>query len=160
MPGDNFKFIIPWTRLPFALNLLSALTFSLLIFTAVQAESYRLYADSETATYEKSNRGILGVKYLHQKNKNSVVISVYPNTPAERAGIQVGDQIISVDGINVMPYDADHVFSLIDGLPGSPVTLSMLRCTAQCRPYQARLVRMDMNELNSDNIFKIYKYGL
>jgi C-terminal processing protease CtpA/Prc len=158
MTDDNFKFIIPRTRFSFILKI--ALVLSFFTLTAAQAESYRLYADSETAAYEKSNRGILGVKYLHQKNKNSVVISVYPNTPAERAGIQVGDQIIAVDGINVMPYDADHVFTLIDGLPGSPVTLSMLRCTAQCKPYQARLVRMDMNELNSDNIFKIYKYGL
>jgi C-terminal processing protease CtpA/Prc len=160
MTDDNFKLIVPQTRFSFISKIISALVLSFFTLIAVQAESYRLYADSETAAYEKSNRGILGVKYLHQKNKNSVVISVYPNTPAERAGIQVGDQIIAVDGINVMPYDADHVFSLIDGLPGSPVTLSMLRCTAQCRPYQARLVRMDMNELNSDNIFKIYKYGL
>jgi C-terminal processing protease CtpA/Prc len=160
MTDDNFKFIIPQARFSFTLKIISALVLSFFTLTAAQAESYRLYADSETATYEKSNRGILGVKYLHQKNKNSVVISVYPNTPAERAGIQVGDQIIAVDGINVMPYDADHVFTLIDGLPGSPVTLSMLRCTTQCKPYQARLVRMDMNELNSDNVFKIYKYGL
>jgi C-terminal processing protease CtpA/Prc len=160
MTDDNFKFTISQTRLYSVFKLISVFILSFLTLTAAQAESYRLYADSETATYEKSNRGILGVKYLHQKNKNSVVISVYPNTPAERAGIQVGDQIIAVDGINVMPYDADHVFTLIDGLPGSPVTLSMLRCTTQCRPYQARLVRMDMNELNSDNVFKIYKYGL
>jgi C-terminal processing protease CtpA/Prc len=160
MTDDNFKFTISQTRLYSVFKLISVFILSFLTLTTAQAESYRLYADSETATYEKSNRGILGVKYLHQKNKNSVVISVYPNTPAERAGIQVGDQIIAVDGINVMPYDADHVFTLIDGLPGSPVTLSMLRCTTQCRPYQARLVRMDMNELNSDNVFKIYKYGL
>ena len=160
MTDDNFKFTISQTRLYSVFKLIPVFILSFLTLTAAQAESYRLYADSETATYEKSNRGILGVKYLHQKNKNSVVISVYPNTPAERAGIQVGDQIIAVDGINVMPYDADHVFTLIDGLPGSPVTLSMLRCTAQCKPYQARLVRMDMNELNSDNVFKIYKYGL
>jgi C-terminal processing protease CtpA/Prc len=160
MTDDNFKFTISQTRLYSVFKLIPVFILSFLTLTTAQAESYRLYADSETATYEKSNRGILGVKYLHQKNKNSVVISVYPNTPAERAGIQVGDQIIAVDGINVMPYDADHVFTLIDGLPGSPVTLSMLRCTTQCRPYQARLVRMDMNELNSDNVFKIYKYGL
>jgi C-terminal processing protease CtpA/Prc len=160
MTDDNFKFTISQTRLYSVFKLISVFILSFLTLTTAQAESYRLYANSETATYEKSNRGILGVKYLHQKNKNSVVISVYPNTPAERAGIQVGDQIIAVDGINVMPYDADHVFTLIDGLPGSPVTLSMLRCTTQCKPYQARLVRMDMNELNSDNVFKIYKYGL
>jgi len=160
MTDDNFKFIIARTRLYSVFKLIPFFILSFFTLAAAQAESYKLYADSETATYEKSNRGILGVKYLHQKNKNSVVISVYPNTPAERAGIQVGDQIIAVDGINVMPYDADHVFSLIDGLPGSPVTLSMLRCSPQCKPYQARLVRMDMNELNSDNVFKIYKYGL
>ena len=68
MTDDNFKFIVPQAKLFFILKI--ALVLSFFTLTAAQAESYRLYADSETAAYEKSNRGILGVKYLHQKNKN------------------------------------------------------------------------------------------
>jgi hypothetical protein len=56
MTDDNFKFIIPQARFSFILKI--ALVLSFFTLTAAQAESYRLYADSETATYEKSNRGI------------------------------------------------------------------------------------------------------
>lgn len=160
MQGNSFKFIMPKSGLSFTFQIISAISIFFFTLTAVHAESFKLYADSETAAYEKSNRGILGIKYLHQKNKNSVVIAVYPNTPADKAGIMVGDQIIAVDGINVMPYDADHVFTLIDGRPGTLVSLNMLRCNPQCKPFQIRLTRMDMNEINSDNVFKIYRYGL
>ncbi|NQY80398.1 MAG: PDZ domain-containing protein [Candidatus Caenarcaniphilales bacterium] len=137
--------------------LLLSLLFS--SFNCSHAQTFKLQANSSESSYEKSNKGILGVKYLHRQNSESTVIQVYPNTPAERAGVRVGDKIVAVDGVSVRPYDANHVFALIEGPPGSPVDLSMLRCSADCRPYQLRLVRMDMNQIQSNNIFRIYRYG-
>ena len=89
----------------------------------------------------------------------SNVIDVYPNTPAAQAGVRVGDRIVEVDGMNIMPFDADQVFALIAGYPGQPVHLKLLRCDSRCRTYEINLTRMDMNQIASDNIFKIYKYG-
>lgn len=128
-------------------------------FNSVLAEPFKLQANSSAASYAKSNKGILGIKYLHRRNSESTVIQVYPNTPAERAGIVVGDKIVAVDGVDVRPYDANNVFSLIEGPPGVTVKLSMLRCSIDCRPYQVSLTRMDMNQIQSDNIFRIYRYG-
>lgn len=137
--------------------LLLSLLFS--SFSISYAQTFKLQANSSESSYGKSNKGILGVKYLHRQNSESTVIQVYPNTPAERAGIRVGDKIVAVDGVSVRPYDANHVFALIEGPPGLPVDLSMLRCSNDCKPYHLRLVRMDMNQIQSDNIFRIYRYG-
>ena len=140
-------------------------SFTLLIillssFNLAKAATFKLQANNNSSSYKQSNKGILGVKYLHRRNSESTVIQVYPNTPAQRAGIVVGDKIVAVDGVSVRPYDADNVFALIEGPPGTSVDLNMLRCSIDCKPYQVRLTRMDMNQIQSDNIFRIYRYGL
>ena len=50
------------------------------------------------------------------------VRSVYPNSPASRAGVQVGDQILSVDGA---PIDSQEAFDTILSTrgPGRPLKL-------------------------------------
>ena len=133
--------------------LILAISLVLISINSSKAQTFKLQANSSMASYKKSNKGILGVKYLHRRNSESTVIQVYPNTPAERAGIRVGDKIVAVDGVSVRPYDANHVFTLIEGPPGVAVDLSMLRCSIDCKPYQVRLVRMDMNQIQSDNVF-------
>ncbi len=40
----------------------------------------------------------IGVYLLQEENQNPIVAGVIENTPAEKAGIKVGDSIISVDG--------------------------------------------------------------
>lgn len=56
----------------------------------------------------------------------ALVREVVPNSPADRAGLQVGDIIT---GINATPVDADHplVMVLGDFKPGQQVTLEIWR---------------------------------
>ncbi len=128
--------------------------------TNVRAETFRLSAQTSDADFVPSNIGIVGIKYLHRIGEMSSVIAVYPRTPAEASGVQIGDRILEIDGINVMPLDADQVFGLMAGKPGEMVTMKMMRCLDSCRAYNISVKRMDMNHLASDDIFKIYKYGL
>ncbi len=124
--------------------------------------SFKLSVANSNATFVPSDVGIIGVKYLHRKGDMSTVIEVYPHTPASAAGVQVGDRVLEVDGTNIMAFDADQVFAMIAGRPGEPVRLKMMRCagsTGACRAYEVNLTRMDMNELASEQVFKIYKYG-
>ncbi|MDA1020895.1 MAG: PDZ domain-containing protein [Cyanobacteria bacterium] len=127
--------------------------------------TFKLNAVSSDAVFAPSDVGIIGVKYLHRRGEMSNVIDVYPHTPAAAAGVRIGDQIIEVDHMNIMPFDADQVFSLIAGSPGEPVHLKLMRCDSNhgsysaCRPYEINLKRMDMNQLASDNVFHVYKYG-
>lgn len=132
----------------------------LLLSSSQAASKFELSASHTNATVKPSNVGVVGLRYLHKAGSYSMVQEVYPNTPASKAGIQYGDQILEIDGISVRPYDANGVFALMAGKPGDTVRLKILRCHVSCKEMQVDLKRMDMNYLASDQVFRIYKYGL
>jgi C-terminal processing protease CtpA/Prc len=125
---------------------------------------FKLGVEEGLSTFEPSNIGIIGVKYLHRVGEMSTIIAVYPHTPAESAGVLVGDKLLSVDGVNIMNFNADQVYAMIAGRPGEPIDLKLMRCPvgagAGCRTFNVNLQRMDMNEIASDNVYKVYRYGL
>jgi C-terminal processing protease CtpA/Prc len=133
----------------------------------VYAESskFKLGVQEAYSDFVPSNVGIIGLKYLHKTGETSTVIDVYPHTPAEQAVIQVGDRILEVDGSNIIPLTADQVFAVIAGRPETTVELKMMRCNQNygthlgCGTYMVNLKRMDMNQLASDRVFRVYKYG-
>jgi len=74
--------------------------------------------------------GQTGVVGLYAENKaEQVVISiVFPNGPADNAGLRVGDVILAIDGINLdKDADSSETGLMIRGLPGSTVHLKILR---------------------------------
>ena len=123
---------------------------------------FKLGVQDTSTSYEPSNIGIIGVKYLHRQGEMSTIIAVYPNTPASAAGIMVGDKLLAVDGASIINFTADQVYAVIAGRPGEPVSLKLMRCPEGgaygCRTYYRNLKRMDMNEIASDNVFNIYRY--
>jgi carboxyl-terminal processing protease len=52
---------------------------------------------------------------------------VFPGTPASRAGIAVGDLIVSVNGTSIAGEDADIATAKIKGPEGTEVTIGVLR---------------------------------
>ena len=50
------------------------------------------------STYKKENSG-LGVTFTVNENKNMLIVTVNSNSPADKAGIMVGDEIIAVDNL-------------------------------------------------------------
>jgi C-terminal processing protease CtpA/Prc len=148
------------------LKLAFALVFILSpIATKAETSKFKLGVSEDMSDFVPSNVGIIGVKYLHKTGETSTVIDVYPHTPAEQAGIQVGDRILEVDGSNIIPLTADQVFAVIAGRPNTDVELKLMRCNQNygthlgCRAYIVNLKRMDMNQLASDRVFRVYKYG-
>ncbi len=135
-----------------------ALCFAILLLPV--SAVIKLGVSSTDAAYEPSNVGVIGLRYMHQRGAMSTVVEVYPNTPAEAAGVIPGDRIVSVEGIDITKYNADQVYELISGIPGSPIDLTMMRCQGGCRTFDITLRRIDMNAIASDTVFKIYKYGL
>lgn len=125
---------------------------------------FKLGVEDGLSTFEPSNIGIIGVKYLHRAGEMSTIIAVYPHTPAESSGVLVGDRLLSVDGVNILNFNADQVYAMIAGRPGEPISLRLMRCqgasTNGCRTFNLSLKRMDMNEIASDNVYKVYRYGL
>lgn len=57
----------------------------------------------------------------------ATVIEPFPGAPAERAGIQVGDRIIAVDGESTMLRSDQEVANMLRGEPGSMVQFSVER---------------------------------
>lgn len=55
------------------------------------------------------------------------VVAPLPDTPAERAGIQTGDQIIEVDGQSTEGWKNDRAVKALRGEPGSRIALKVRR---------------------------------
>lgn len=58
--------------------------------------------------------------------KGHEIMEVYKNTPAERAGLQVGDEFLAVDGSDVSNVDQNGIVALIKSKKES-VTLALMR---------------------------------
>ena len=59
--------------------------------------------------------------------KKLFVREVYEGTPAQKAGLKAGDEIIKIDDILVKDYDGKSISSLLRGLPDSKVDVKVKR---------------------------------
>jgi carboxyl-terminal processing protease len=64
---------------------------------------------------------------LGSQDGTPVIVNVFKNTPASRAGIKAGDVIVSVDGVRKKTWDLDDVVSRIRGPQGTKVTVEVRR---------------------------------
>jgi carboxyl-terminal processing protease len=72
------------------------------------------------------NFGGVGME-IGMKDDVLTVIAPLKNTPAERAGIQTGDQILTIDGRSTDGMSTDEAVKLIRGPKGTTVTLKIVR---------------------------------
>ena len=72
------------------------------------------------------------------------VVAPLPETPAERAGVQTGDQIIEVDGKSTEGWKNDEAVKALRGVAGSKVTLTVRRSGIP-EPLKYPLVRAQIH---------------
>jgi carboxyl-terminal processing protease len=72
------------------------------------------------------------------------VASVFKGSPAERAGIEPGETIVSVDGRSIAGLDSDAATALIKGPEGTEVTIGV-RGARNGETRQKRLVRAEIS---------------
>jgi len=72
------------------------------------------------------------------------VVAPLPETPAERAGVATGDQIIEVDGKSTEGWKSDEAVKALRGAPGSKVTISVRR-SGVTEPIKYTLVRAQIH---------------
>jgi carboxyl-terminal processing protease len=60
-------------------------------------------------------------------NKKTVITHPYKGFPANKAGIKVGDEIVSVDGKNIQGKSTAEISALLKGQPKTEVTLRIRR---------------------------------
>ncbi len=94
-------------------------------------------ADEFVANLEGTFVGI-GAE-IGMKNGVLQVVSPLPETPAQRAGLQTGDQILSIDGEETATMSVEEAVSHIRGEKGTTVTLTMRR--GETEPYDVVITR-------------------
>src|SRR5256886_11110923 len=72
------------------------------------------------------------------------VVAPLPDTPAERAGIQTGDQIVGLDGRSTEGWKQDQAVKELRGEAGSPVELKVRRVGIE-QPITFKLTRAQIH---------------
>ena len=73
----------------------------------------------------KTYGGIGAIIYKPTKESNVVINEPYMNSPAYKAGLKCGDEIVAIDGVSVTGLDAGGATSRMKGKPGTPVVFSV-----------------------------------
>jgi carboxyl-terminal processing protease len=78
--------------------------------------------------------------YLSKRMGFATVVSVLPNSPAQKAGINPGDLIDEVGGKRIRELSVVQIDRLLDGPPGTSIELSVIKGT-QGQPEKLTLTR-------------------
>ena len=90
--------------------------------------SYYIPADEYAAYLEQKNNAYVGIGVTIQAAEDGFHIQkVSADGPAEKAGLQVGDVIVAVDGTDVVGKTADQCKQLVQGKAGSQVQITVNR---------------------------------
>ena len=89
------------------------------------ATNYTSFMETQSGEYY----GIGAAVTQDIETNESRVNDVYENSPAEKAGIKVGDVIVSVDGVDVKSYALADIVTLIKGPEGTNVNVGIFRPT-------------------------------
>lgn len=87
------------------------------------------------------------------------VVSPIDGTPAQRAGIEPGDIITQIDGVDVDPDNLNPTVSKMRGAPGSPVQLTIERKDGQGRfTYDLKRERIQLTSVRGALLEPGYGY--
>lgn len=134
-------------------NYVDTLNYEDLIETAINAMLYKI--DPYTVYYpqkqERELRMMTTGKYggigsiIQQKDSFGIFIAnPYEGKPAQRAGIQAGDRIVSVNGISTKDQTVSDVSNNLRGVPGTTVTIVLER-EGVPEPFTVEVVREDIH---------------
>src|SRR5512140_3156059 len=88
-----------------------------------------LFSPKLTKSFNTTTGGRYGgVGMLIEDQQGAIVIAkVYPNTPAEAAGVQEGDRILEIDGQSTRGWKTQQVSDKMQGVPGTTVRVRFAR---------------------------------
>ncbi len=88
-----------------------------------------LLTPKQVADFTRTTGGRYAGVGMQIEDQNGVVTisTVFPNTPAERAGIRVGDRVVQVDSQSTRGWSISRVSETITGTPGTKVKVTFAR---------------------------------
>ena len=114
----------------------------------LQNDDYKQLTETTTGNY-----GGLGIQ-IDVRDGWITVVAPLPETPAERAGVETGDQIISVDAKSTEGWTNDQAVKALRGTPGSAVELKIRRAGfAQPIVYQLTRATIHVRSVPPGNLF-------
>ncbi len=109
--------------------------------TTKQLDRNSRYADPEEARdnrFQRDGGGGIGITVERTDDKKILIRAIQDGSPAGKAGVQVGDQILAIDGENMVDRPLSDIVRYLRGTVGTPVVLTVLR------PAQGREVTVGM----------------
>ncbi|WP_058880739.1 S41 family peptidase [Chloracidobacterium thermophilum] len=111
-------------------------------------EEFNEFRSQQQANYS-------GIGSLITQHGNKVYIwSPIADTPAYRAGLRYGDEIIAVDGESTEGWDVSKVRSRLRGLRSTAVTVTVNR-PGESSPITVRIVRDSVGQPSVSNVFML-----
>jgi carboxyl-terminal processing protease len=109
-----------------------ALTRAAMDATTGQLDRNTRYADPDEARdnrFQRDGGGGIGITIERTADKKAMIIAVQDDSPAKRGGILAGDQILDIDGENMVDRPLVDVVHKLRGRVGAPVSLTVLRAS-------------------------------
>lgn len=100
------------------------------------------FSPEETKSFQEEIEGTfegIGAE-IGIKNEQLVIIAPLPSSPAERAGLLAGDQILSIDSVESKTFSLDEAVSHIRGAKGTAVILLIQR-SGESEPKEISITR-------------------
>ncbi|GAB3520295.1 S41 family peptidase [Emticicia fontis] len=88
----------------------------------------------------------IGATVLHQDNKHLVVM-IYEGSPADKAGMKIGDEVLKVDGVDVVSRKGVDMGRLMKGQTGTTVKM-LIKRYGQNSPIELTVGRDIVKTLN------------
>lgn len=111
-------------------------------------DDYRALTEQTTGNY-----GGLGIQ-IDVRDGWITVVAPLPDTPAERAGIESGDQIIQIEGESTEGWKSDQAVKALKGEPGSKVRILVRRVgVSQSMPFEIERALIHVRSVPAGTIF-------
>lgn len=107
---------------------------------------------------QRPKPGTKGQNAKNKVDKDSLwtyAVNPYEGKPAQRAGVQAGDRILSVDGKTTKGLNVSEVSNLLRGVPGTSVVLELER-EGVAKPFKVEIVREDIH-LDAVSYYTVFK---
>ena len=99
--------------------------------------------DNELRMLTTGKYGGIG-SIIQQRDKKTYAVNPYEGKPAQRAGVEAGDCILSIDGKTTNGLSVSEVSNILRGDPGTTVVLELEREGVE-KPFKLSIVREDIH---------------
>jgi carboxyl-terminal processing protease len=103
-------------------------------------KAFKSLREDQTGSYAG-----LGIQVQSLFGKVTIVSRPFPDSPAERAGLRVGDMITQVDGKSTTGLAVEDVVAKLRGNPGTTVHIQISR-PGESQPFELDIVRQQLKK--------------